>query len=236
MATTYDYSLSIDFPNGFNAEQLSIAIGSDPLITTFLISIIIDTINPDIVHITFASALSPSELTELNILIANFVPTPDGEPLIIESTFADDNALQLIANTGGILINSDINIYQRYINGGFIKSQQAPTVLASIPLINLTINNIVSNIIYGTPIGGGTILVVPTPASVVAHFAYIAVNDSIDFHIINQSASNNYILGVPLSVITIGSGTITSLTTGYFRIWITNINAGTEAYTLFRLA
>jgi len=110
--TDYNYSISTNFPNGFNpavdSGKLSSQIIADPSITTFLLSIAQDSINPDNVIITFITPLSPTEVTALNLLVANFVPDPVGNYVIIDSTLADNQALQLLASNpvGGILMQA----------------------------------------------------------------------------------------------------------------------------------
>lgn len=108
----YIYVISTDFPNGFtpslDSGKLSSQILGNPGITPFLFSVFQDPGNADQVIITFASSLSPGEKIILDDIVANFVPDPLGDYVIIESELADSRALQLLASNvnGGIAIES----------------------------------------------------------------------------------------------------------------------------------
>jgi len=108
---TYTYSLSSDFPNGLNPAQLQQIITDDTNITVPIDSI--DT-SGDSVFINFTASLSPSEVTELNNIVANYVFIPPGTTfstdgyMVINSSLADSQAIQINASNaaGGIFINA----------------------------------------------------------------------------------------------------------------------------------
>ena len=106
--TTYTYSINEYFPNGVNTGQLSSEILNDTIIQTLLYSVVIDPNDSNSLLITFASALSSAELTELNAIIAAYVPTPVGEKLLLISTIADPQAITIEASNvvGGIYMES----------------------------------------------------------------------------------------------------------------------------------
>jgi len=71
-------------------------------------SILQDPIFPDLLHITFDSPLSGPEEATLDSIVANFVPHLPGDYVIIESTLADNQAIQILASNvaGGILMQA----------------------------------------------------------------------------------------------------------------------------------
>jgi hypothetical protein len=140
----YFYSITTDFQFGFNPQtdsgELSLQIANDQSITTFLLSINPDPNNSDLIIITFASALSPSEETALDDLIANFVPPLQGNYVIIESTLADDDALQLLASdaNGGILIQSGFGGIEIITTNSFtVTAAAASGILTSLGNVTL---------------------------------------------------------------------------------------------------
>lgn len=109
--TTYTYSNSVDFPDGLVPGQLYGEILLDFLITTPIVSV--NDVPGDDVDIVFADALSAPELTELNTLVANYVPAlsngiSSSGYITIDSSLADSNAITISASdaAGGIDINA----------------------------------------------------------------------------------------------------------------------------------
>ncbi len=80
MPTNYNYSNTLNFPNGLQEGQLMREIENSSTILVKIISIV--KIGDDI-DMLFESALSASEETELNIIIANHVPITGKETINI---------------------------------------------------------------------------------------------------------------------------------------------------------
>jgi|SRR3990172_1297809 len=74
MVTSFTYSKSTDFPNGLNRRNLIQDIDSDSTITQVHNSVDVDA---DIITITFATDLSPAEVTALDALIVSHDPYSD---------------------------------------------------------------------------------------------------------------------------------------------------------------
>jgi hypothetical protein len=71
MATTYTYSLLTYFQDGYNQDILKLSIYNVADLKPLLVSI--DTPGTDAL-ITFSTALSPAQVSELNAVVANFNP------------------------------------------------------------------------------------------------------------------------------------------------------------------
>ena len=71
MTSTYTYSVTSNFPSGIAADQLHDAVDNNGAIVPVCSGIQIE---GDVVDITFAAALSPSEETELDAVVAAHVP------------------------------------------------------------------------------------------------------------------------------------------------------------------
>lgn len=196
---TYIYSLSLDFPSGLDISQLNTEIINNISITTLLISIDIDTINPDNVIITFISALSPAELIALNNTITSYVPIfpQDEEPII--------------------------------------KIQDDESILPAISPINISFFDLAAGILFGAPISNPTQLILPLPAIIVANITNASINYAFDFSVINQDIVNDYVVNAGIQTV-IGNPTVIALSSGNFRIKLSNVTPGLESYILYRIS
>lgn len=96
MATTYSYTIPGDFTNGYDPNFFTLQVNNDVTITTALLGA---NSNPSNVDVTFVSALSGPELTELNALVA--AHNPANAPTIIKGnrwTFTDE---KVVGTDGG---------------------------------------------------------------------------------------------------------------------------------------
>lgn len=128
-------------------------------------------------------------------------------------------------------VATNTNLYNRY---GTAKITTQPNEFA-IPvsaIVNLTVANLLAGILHGTP--SPTTLTLPTPVTIIGSIPNLIINDSLDFTIINQSASATYTIDAGTQNI-IGSAIINPLTSASFRIKILNIFVGTEAYIVYRI-
>lgn len=138
-------------------------------------------------------------------------------------------------------------IFERFGSGGFIKYQAPETTLTDADA-TLTTSQLLGNIFVITPTVN-RILQLPTAADIVAGISEVQVNDSIDFTIINQSSAVNQ------ASVTIVSGTggtaagnlvvypysnavgsYFSSGSGLYKLRLTNVTSGTEAYRVYRIA
>ena len=155
------------------------------------------------------------------------------------------------ANGGGIYIGTIANdktinignsstfsrVFMRYGEGGGLIKHQNTAVW--IPDADTTI--FTSHLLNG--ILGGTLtaprqLLLPTAATLVTSIPGIEVNDAIDFSVINRSATGSFTVVPGTGGFVDGNAVVDAVTdkSGLFRIQITNITAGTEAYTIYRIA
>ncbi|QGR53715.1 hypothetical protein [Moumouvirus maliensis] len=133
-----------------------------------------------------------------------------------------------------IIIGNTTNGTNLFLRNGnaHVISQRNEVALSDTPVINLTIPNILSRILYGSPTSNTT-LNLPTAANIISLINNIQVNDAFDFSIINQSSTSIYTLS---GSTIIGNAQIIPNTSGLFRLKITNITSGTEAFIVYRIA
>jgi hypothetical protein len=111
-----------------------------------------------------------------------------------------------------------------------------PTALAETATATLTAPNILANsIIKGTPAADAT-YTLPTAALIVAGQPDLQVNDSWTFSVIDTNGTYTITLAVGTGGTLVGSGALAVSTSAMFRITITNITSGSEAYDLYRIA
>lgn len=138
-------------------------------------------------------------------------------------------------------------LFNRFGTGGLIKHQEADVSLSDTDA-TLTIADILKSIFTITPTVDRT-LTLPTAANAVAGISDVEVGDAIDFTIINNSTPTNeadVVIAMGTGGTLIGNNNVppkqnnagTFLTSGssIFRIRFTNINSGTETYTVYRIA
>lgn len=123
-------------------------------------------------------------------------------------------------------------LFERFGTAGFIHHQEPETALSDADA-TLTIGELLTVLFTISPSTART-LTLPTAADIVTGISGVAVNDSIDFDIIN-TGSDNVIIAAGTNGTLIGNDTIIFGTSGLYRLRITNISGGTEAYTVYRL-
>nr|QBK86682.1 MAG: hypothetical protein LCMAC103_00110 [Marseillevirus LCMAC103] len=156
-----------------------------------------------------------------------------GSSVNVASTEAVSSAVTIDASNaaGGVAI--------RYGTGGFTKQQPAHTVEST--TITLTIAELLTQIIVGTPAGASVNYVLPSATLIVGEFDSPAVNDSFDFHVINIDGSVGNTIEIATSagatlvgnMHVTGAGATTDQSQGHFRIRITNV--GAPAFTCYRI-
>jgi hypothetical protein len=100
--------------------------------------------------------------------------------------------------------------------------------------LDLTVSQLRAGLLYGDP-GGAAVYNLPSANLIVQGFPGIKQNDIIRFSVANLSAANTIgIATAPPAVV--GSPTIKPLTSGSFALVATNVSAGTEAFTLYRIS
>ena len=188
--------------------------------------------------------------------------------LIVTNNVADSAAIQIstINVDGGITIKSGLGgvtvestgavnltgdrIFERHEGGGLIKSQPEEIMLSDINGQSLGIGELLSQIAT-IPATANRTVTLDTAANIVAGITGVAVDDSIDFTLINLSNATNSAQvtiavgtggttpsGQNMVVAASSNGTATyfSSGSGTFRIRLTNVSSGTEAYTVYRIA
>lgn len=227
MQTAYSYSLVTDFPNGLIPVQLQKEIEADGNINISVESIVIiseEGITQD-VSIVFESELPSDELTRLNTVVI-----PAHSPAVFQS----DHAVQLegtsdsnfTTTSGDLTLEAESGIVKIYGSDGIIRFQGDPTSLPDSDGV-LTLSQIQGQLFVGSP----TLLRTFTIDDAVSISTGMAVNDAIDFHVVNQgSASIRISVGDGGTLI--GVDTILLNTASEFRLRIT----GSDSYILYRLA
>jgi hypothetical protein len=156
---------------------------------------------------------------------------------------ASSGEIQIAAsnNTGGS------RIFQRWGTGGHMLYQPAHTALSN-GNATLTIAQLLGELFTMTPSTART-LTLPTAALAVAGISGVAINDCIDFRIINEGTAANdpeIIIAMGTGGTSVGymdvdpyvnnAGTYRQSGTGVFRLRFTNVTASSEAYTVYRIA
>ena len=171
---------------------------------------------------------------------------------IIIGNDANTGEIQMgnVANAKIITIGNSTGasrLVTRFGTGGHTKHQE-PHVTLSDADATLTIGNILVSIFTITPTVD-RILTLPTASSAVGGITGVQIGDAIDFTIINNSTPADE-ASITLSMGTGGTmvgnnsiapkqnnaGTYFTSGSGTFRIRFTNISAGTEAYTVYRIS
>ncbi len=143
--------------------------------------------------------------------------------------------------------NADGRLFNRFGTGGFIKHQEIHITLPDADP-TLTLANLLVGILSGTPTADRT-LTLPTAAQVVSGITGAQIGDSIDFLIINNSlpadeATFTIAPGVGGSiegkaVVNAIQNTVADYYTsgsGVFRLTLSDVSAGTEAYFVYRVS
>lgn len=117
--------------------------------------------------------------------------------------------------------------------GGLRKTQAAPSALSDSSQ-TLTTTHIISGIMTMTPTVARS-LTLPTAADMVAALSGIAVDDSIDFTIINESMVDDINLLDNTGTSIVGATSTSLNTSSTFRMRFTNVTASSEAFIVYRL-
>lgn len=142
---------------------------------------------------------------------------------------------------------SGTRIFQRWGDGGSIRYQPAPTALSDADT-TLSTAQILGELFTITPTTNRT-LTMPTAALAVAGISGVAVNDCVDFRIMNLGTG----VTDPTVTLSMGTGgtavgnmqtaprannagTYNYSGTGVYRMRFTNVTNSTEAYTVYRIA
>lgn len=249
MSTSYSYSIAIYFPYGYNPEMLSRAVFNNTTITKFLSSITSSTSGTKSVVFTFATALTTVEQTALTSVVNSYVPGPNGSTLMITNASSNTAAINVNATdpssgiyvqsgNSGIILNTAGFLNLR-ATLGVTKMQITETLLPTTSTITLLPTDLITGILYGTPTINTTI-VLPNASDIVSYFPTISVYDSIEFSIINNSATNivtsiSYTLIIGTGGTLIGNQTIGYAKSGLFRLKLTNTTSGSESYLIYRI-
>ena len=154
------------------------------------------------------------------------------------------------ANAKTVKVGNDTSgsrLFHRWGTGGHITYQPTHTSLSNASA-TLSVAQLLTQILTMTPTIGRT-LTLPTAAGMVSGISGIAVNDCIEFRIMNLQASASD----PQITVAMGTGgtaigrmivdvavnnaaTYVYSGTGVFRLRMTNVTASSEAYTVYRIA
>lgn len=117
-------------------------------------------------------------------------------------------------------------------DGGFIKTQTSPISLSD-SNHTLTLSELFTEILRMTPSTSRT-LTLPTAADIVSGISGAQVSDSFDFSIINESSTSSIILSSGTGGSIVGNDTVVNSASGRYRLRITNVTSGSEAYVVYR--
>lgn len=173
-------------------------------------------------YIKIESSSNEEEAVILNVTDSNggiLIKSIDGNIKI-----TSDNGQLLIGNSNGSSM-----LIQRY-GSGFIQHQKDHINLTDSDA-TLTSTDIMNTILVMNPTNNRT-LTLPNAMSVVANIQNAEIGDSFDFTIINTTTTNN--------LITLSTGTIIGNPTvgpasAKFKLRITNVTSGMEAYSVYRI-
>ena len=165
--------------------------------------------------------------------------------IVLSSTRAVGNDVLLDAPNGcvalssgamGIAISTTGTLFLRHsLFSTHVRTQTTETSLADADA-SLTMAQLLTKVLVGTPTTVDRTLTSPTAAQAVAGLGGVAVNDAIDFSIVNDDGTVNWILAAGTGVTTLGGRTISTNSSGLFRLTFRNVTASSEAVTIVRLA
>lgn len=156
----------------------------------------------------------------------------------------------LLSSTDSITLSGSTNVFERWGTGGSVKKQPSEMMLTDINGQTLSIAELLSRIAT-IPATVDRTVTLDTAVNIVEGIPGVSVDDSIDFTLINLSNSTDS------AKVTIAAGTGGTIPSGQnmivaaasndpttyyssgsgtFRIRLTNVNSGTEAYTVYRIA
>lgn len=137
-------------------------------------------------------------------------------------------------------------VFYRHGSGGLYQNQPAPTALADSNNA-ISVGALITGILVGTPTADRT-QTLPDADTIVSTISGIQVDDSFDFHLINNSVTDD-----AEWVVTAGTGgsiegnpnvsprenvinSYKNSGSSWFRLRMTNVTASSEAYTVYRLS
>lgn len=126
-------------------------------------------------------------------------------------------------------------IYQRFgMGGGLIRSQATAIFVFGDQDTTIFVGHLLTGILSGTPDITRN-LNLPTAADIVFGIAGSQNDDAVDFTVINKGTGiYNVVPGTNGTFD--GSNIVNTLSSGTFRLRITNVSSGNEAYIVYRLA
>lgn len=163
--------------------------------------------------------------------------------IVVSSTRASGNDVLIDAPNGSVSLASGAlgwigsttgTMFLRHsLFSCLVQSQPVETTLADADA-TLTTAQLLTKILSGAPSVNRTVTS-PTAALCVSGLGGAAVADSVDFSVISTGAAD-FILGAGTGVTLNGSGTVSSGSSGRFRLAYRNVTALSEAVTIYRLA
>jgi hypothetical protein len=121
MSQTYNYSISLDFPNGaVDPDSLTRQIESSSISTGVLEGITLRTPDPDTCYITFDVALSAGDVTTLDGVVAAHTGVPDPP---FENSDAVDATFNLVGATADAVPMMTLN--QKNVSGEYLYMRNA---------------------------------------------------------------------------------------------------------------
>lgn len=147
---------------------------------------------------------------------------------------------KVLKEFGNISLVSALNIKSGSVSAPAPKVTPAPTTLAD-AAVTLTAAQVQSGIVVMTPTAARNITL-PSAASLAA--VCTAVGDSLDFHVVNLGADTVHLTVVSPSTAITGYAVVRDSDptaaadsgSAHFRVRMTNVGSGTEAYSTIRLA
>lgn len=245
--TTNAISLSTSGNNG----GINIAAGSQHLIMNVYNGGVIGIGSWNGGDIYFGTAAVARTISIGNTTGTTSVTVSSGTGGIVIGNDANTGQVQIanVASAKTVIIGNNTSTSQlitRNGTGGKICSQGDITSLSDSNQ-TVTIANLLTGILSGTPTANRTITL-PTAANVVAGISNCIVNDSINFSIINNSSNANaanLVVAMGTGGTSVGNMTTNSSSnllntwftsgSGSYKLRVTDIGSGTEAYTVYRL-
>lgn len=140
------------------------------------------------------------------------------------------------SGSGGMLISTSGTLFQRssaFTSG--IRTQPLEANLMNSDIL-LTMNQLLTGLLIGTPTTSDRTLTLPTAADSVSGLGGVSNNDSFDFTIINNGGTTNLILASNTGITLIGNNVIPPDTSFHFKFVYRNVNPSSEAVTIYRLS
>lgn len=240
MPTSYDYSKSTYFANGIQLDYLQTLVLqqiSSPVCQQI-------TLVADVVSFIFQSALSPEQVVTLDNIVLTYI-NPTQSPIVLSTNDNTASAfmVQTTGENSGITFTTGTSGITGHTTGPFQFTADSTITRAmrgkwfSAPILDLgdadavlTPLNLTSSTLLASPSVERT-FTLPDAVDMVSCTQWLTINDSFETFIVNVGSAA-FTLSLGSGVICVGSPTCAAGSTKQIRVVITNVDVGSEAYTV----